>query len=288
MLTAVHILHQDPYGDVLELPLDASSGYVVKNIDGLGPVKADIVTTEYASMDGGVYQTANGNMRNIVFQIGFDPTYQSEDPFGELRRGLYPYLSPKMRVEMHFLSSNFETVKIIGYVESFEPSMFSAEPEMQISMLCPDPYFSSLVPIVLSGLLPETDIDIDYPFGAVPTGFVFTVQGITAPSAQAFSAFTVTRFGWYPAQLDYFGPLYSAGPPLTIQVVTVKGSKSAGWVLASAYNPSVPFVGTNLLGYIEGWMELVPGNNPLRIVFTPDIIGPTAMSISYTVRYVGL
>ena len=283
MLTAVHIYNG---GDLLELPLDGSSGYVIKDIDGLGPVKADIVTTEYASMDGGVYQASKVGMRNIVLQLGFDPSYESEDPFGELRRNLYTCLTPKTQVTMLFLSNNFETVKITGYVESFEPSMFSAEPEVQVSIVCPDPYFNSLVPITVvhtgSGVLVITNP------GTVETGLVFTIWPIYAP-VNFSSGFTLTRTSpGADDSMTYIGPDFIANLHVAVQVVTVKGSKSVKWSTDSPdmYNP-YPFEGQNALGYLDGWVEVMPGTNAFQVDLPPNAIGPIA-SVSFTPKYVGL
>ena len=290
MLTAVHIYKPElgQIGDHLELPFDASSGYVVKEIEGLGPVKADIITTEYASMDGGAYQTARGNMRNIVLQLGFDPSYESDDPFGELRRGLYPYLTPKMHVELRFLSSNFETVKILGYVESFEPSIFSAEPEVQISILCPDPYFSSIAPVTVFPNIGES-FNIENPIGAVATGFTLTVDEFETHISNPILV-KVTKFHMPEGTTSMSLVGHVAGVPglVVLKIVTIKGSKSAIWWDYEDYDPIDPVNGTNVLGYLDNWLDISPGDNSIKVDLWAMNPLDANVTFSFIPKYAGL
>ena len=48
-----------------------SFGFFIKSIEGLGPVKSDINLREMAGIDGGFYNSARADSRNIVFNIGF-------------------------------------------------------------------------------------------------------------------------------------------------------------------------------------------------------------------------
>ena len=47
-----------------------TSGFNIRNITGLGPVKADITTTKMVVADGDVYNSARANGRNIVLTLG--------------------------------------------------------------------------------------------------------------------------------------------------------------------------------------------------------------------------
>ena len=103
MLSSVKITN--PRGNELELPMNEGAEIVIKGISGLGPVKADILTAEYVNVPGGAYKGNKQNQRNIVMLLGFQPTHESEDPYGELRRGLYPWFITGARVEMVFEST---------------------------------------------------------------------------------------------------------------------------------------------------------------------------------------
>lgn len=53
-----------------------ASGYLIEEITGLGPPTATINTTDMASIDGSIYNSARVGMRNIVLtlRLQFKPT----------------------------------------------------------------------------------------------------------------------------------------------------------------------------------------------------------------------
>lgn len=286
MLRAVYVYNE--LGANVRLPLDDSSEYVIKSIEGLGPVKANIVTTEYVGVDGGFYQNSKGTMRNIVIQIGFDPSYVSDDPYGELRRALYPYLLPKMQVRLMFDTDNYGFVEIIGYVESFEPSIFSAEPEVQISILCPDPNFYTGV-VNTASRVGSGQLIVTNP-GTVDTGMIFTLFPFYDRFATG-TIFKVTRISPTYDTMRYIGPFFSVNTTIAFRANTTKGLKSAGWM--DGYNPNNPQFfdpedALPLLGYMENWIDLVPGENILQLDLPPTQGTPITASIMFTTRYAGL
>ena len=66
---------------VLELGKPEESGFLITSIDGLGPVKANINTTNKSGMDGSKYNSAKRENRNIVIHLKFisDGTETIED-----------------------------------------------------------------------------------------------------------------------------------------------------------------------------------------------------------------
>ena len=67
-------------GESLDMVLTdpSSSGFIIQSIDGLGPVKATINTTQMSSAtDGALFNSAKRDKRNIVMKVEFmvaDPT----------------------------------------------------------------------------------------------------------------------------------------------------------------------------------------------------------------------
>ena len=55
----------------VELTRPEFSGFAITNIEGLGPVKADINMTDISTYDGGLYNSSRLGIRNIVFNIIF-------------------------------------------------------------------------------------------------------------------------------------------------------------------------------------------------------------------------
>jgi hypothetical protein len=122
----------------LELRFPEKSGFLVQGISGLGPSKAAINSTESATSDGSVYNSARVTMRNIVFTLKLLP-----HPDMETTRQLsYKYFPIKKLVTILIETDN-RVCETYGYVESNEPNIFSNMETTQISILCPDPYFYS-------------------------------------------------------------------------------------------------------------------------------------------------
>lgn len=113
-------------------------GMVIKKIDGLGPAKADINTTDLATSDGSLFNSSRLNKRNITMQILLTNAPDIETS----RQRTYKYFPIKKPVEFLIELDN-RIGKTTGYVESNEPDIFSKEEEMSISLICDYPYFYS-------------------------------------------------------------------------------------------------------------------------------------------------
>ena len=124
----------------LELPVFGSNlPYNIVFVDGLGPVQAEVVTSDFALWDGVRLQNSRVLARNIVLTLELRPGVGASNA----RSALSVYFSPKNRVSLKFEDPNFTLPEVYtnGVVESFEVSLFSRTPMAQISILCFDPYF---------------------------------------------------------------------------------------------------------------------------------------------------
>lgn len=128
----------NPKGESLKLELTRPelSGLIVQSIEGLGPTKATINTGETATMDGSLFNSARASNRNIVITLAlmFAPTVEDS------RHKTYKYFPVKKRIRLDF-ETDRRSVYTYGYVESNEPAIFSSQETVQISVICPDPYF---------------------------------------------------------------------------------------------------------------------------------------------------
>ena len=124
----------------LELMRPDLSGFIVKTIDGLGPAKASINTSEIATADGGVYNSARLDTRNIVFDLEFMQT--KTESIEDIRLKSYKYFPIKKPVRLTIETDN-RLLETEGYVESNEPNIFSKNEGTRISIICPDPYLYS-------------------------------------------------------------------------------------------------------------------------------------------------
>lgn len=133
----------------LELTRPEKSGFVIQEITGLGPSKADIHVTEVSTNDGSLYNSAKINTRNIVLTLNFMFQPSVED----MRQMSYKYFPLKKLLKLLIETDN-RICQIYGYVESNEPDIFSESETTQISIICPDPYFYSeeIITTMFSGI----------------------------------------------------------------------------------------------------------------------------------------
>lgn len=113
-------------------------GLIITSIDGLGPAKATINTTDISMFDGALYNSARLAMRNITIDLLFVQSPSIEDA----RQRTYKYFPIKRNVEIVIETDN-HTLGTVGYVESNEPNIFNKQEGTSISLVCPDPYLYS-------------------------------------------------------------------------------------------------------------------------------------------------
>lgn len=122
----------------MELGRPEESGFLVRDITGLGPPKANINATENSTDDGSVFNSARLDPRNIVMTLGLLPLPTVENT----RQSSYKFFPIKKPLTLIFETDN-RLCEITGYVESNVPDIFSKEESIQLSIICHDPYFYS-------------------------------------------------------------------------------------------------------------------------------------------------
>lgn len=158
-------------------PTTPEGPYTVKKIDGLNPAKADIFTANNIGQDGATYKGARTGMRNIVLYLGFTKTDPERSANVYLRGDVYERFPPKGKVRMVFFSDNHPSIQIEGYVESVESDIFSRMPDVQISIICPDPYFEALEERSIAGV-DGTNLVLPR-LGNAPTPFTLKTEKLT-------------------------------------------------------------------------------------------------------------
>ena len=139
MIKSVTITNYHGESIVIELPEgNPDHGLIINKIEGLGPPTASINTTNLATNDGSIYNSARIQERNIIFGLIFSFCPRIEDA----RQNTYRYFPIKKNVEILIETDN-RIVKTNGFVESNEPDVFSKDESTQISIICTDPYFYS-------------------------------------------------------------------------------------------------------------------------------------------------
>ena len=127
-------------GDSIKMSLEEpeKTGLAILSVAGLSPTKANINTTDMATIDGSLYNSARLDKRNIVFTFLFldSETESIED----IRHKTYRYFPIKKKLDI-VIETDRRSVRTTGYVESHEALIFSEQAGTTISVICPDPYF---------------------------------------------------------------------------------------------------------------------------------------------------
>lgn len=157
MIKSLKVTNHNNQSLTLELYHPEKSGLIINNIEGLGPPKANINSTEVAMIDGGLFTSARMTQRNIVITLAmmFDPLIE------DARLRTYTYFPVKKQVHLE-VTTDYRHAECDGYVESNTPIIFSKNETTQISIICPDPFFYEMGEEVMafSGVHPR----FEFPF----------------------------------------------------------------------------------------------------------------------------
>lgn len=253
---------------------DVADGYVLQDVQGLDPVKATIISSEFANLDGVQYQTSKREARNLLVYLGLEPDYVSTSVRG-LRQNLYKWFMPKSPVNIRLFDTEGPTVSIDGRIESCESPLFVKDPQAVISVFCPDSDFVELTSESGSGntVSDTTEFLITYD-GTVETGIEFTLNLNRTESdfiiyhRQPDNQIKTLEFNASLLNLD------------TLVINTNVGQKSITLTRSG--------VESSLLYGREpksDWFELQPGDNYFRWYATGAAI---PFTYEYTNRYGGL
>ena len=138
MIKSVTITNHLDESIKLDLFNPEESGFIIKSIEGLGPVKANINFKELATNDGSIDNSARLSSRNIVMSLQFMESPSIE----ETRLKSYKYFPIKRNIKF-LIETDSRICETIGRVETNVPTIFSNAEGCQISILCSNPYFYS-------------------------------------------------------------------------------------------------------------------------------------------------
>lgn len=273
MLQTVEV--RKPAGTLLSLPLEAvSNGLYIKDIQGLDPVKATIVSSSFANKDGTQFHSARREERNILIKIELEPDY-SVDSVKSLRKRIYSFFMPKSQVDLRFIDDDGLQVDISGRVETCESPLFTDKPQVDISVICFDPDFIDHTEVPTSGNTTSDTTETLYTYlGTVEAGINFKLHVNR----------TLTQFTIYHRppdgvirSMDFSASLVTGD---LVEINTVAGSKyvtlnRSGTISSLLYAVSPQ----------SNWIELEEGANYIRVYATGAAI---PYDIVYKPRYGGL
>ena len=182
-------------------------GIFITEIEGLGPVKADIKMGESATRHGGRFNSARANCRDISFHFLFLDINGLTVEDGRLT--IYKFFPLTEEVTVYFNTEN-RNVRVKGYVESIEPDIFTDQAGATVTIKCPSAWFilsgvrnedvnefSNLEKmfefefadepspsLIFNSLEPGKSHEIDYP-GEIVTGMTISIKGKPAENVNA-------------------------------------------------------------------------------------------------------
>ena len=255
-------------GEIFELTHD-SRNYAVTGVEGLTYPPTAVNTSTGGGLDGTFHNSSRVDQRNIVITIILNGDIEAN------RQRLYKIFNLKKPCKIYFQNEN-RSVFITGYVETLEGDLFVKREQMQISIICPRPFWEDLntiytelsntlklfefpFSIAFNNPIPFSD-HIDYPLavidniGDIEAGVIMNVS-ITD---------TVTGLKLYNLTTQkYIGFDYTFGDGDELTIDTISGEMSA------MLNRNGDMI--NLLNYMADgstWLKLLPGENEFSYAAT--------------------
>lgn len=138
------------------MDLSKDVDYQVYKIEGLGPADADVFTDKNIGYHGSRYKSSRINARNINIYIALEGAQIEKK-----RLQLFQYVKPSYPVTISFQNDSLD-VWIKGYVETVAVNYFDTPETIQITALCPDPFWhdAAVSSVLSSRLVP----DFQFPF----------------------------------------------------------------------------------------------------------------------------
>ena len=270
-------------GDIFELTHDTQN-YAIIGVQGLTPPATTVNTSTGGTIDGTFYNSSRVEQRNLVIDIVLRGDIEGN------RQRLYKIFNIKKQCTIYFTNAN-RNVQIVGYVETLEGNLFELGETMQISIICPRPFFEDLetiynelsqivrmfeFPFSISDPIPFSEI-VDYPLctinnsGDVECGCTMSITiGDTVTGFTIYNTTNQTFMG--------FNYSFEDGDEITIN--TNSGQMSATLIRAGQK--------TNLLNYItknSTWFRLSVGDNDFT--FTTTAGGESVLIIFATANLYG-
>lgn len=127
-------------GSIYELTHNTGR-YAVVGIDGLTRPPTNINTAIAGGIDGSFFNSARVEQRNLVISIILRGDIEIN------RQALYTIFPLKSKCTIYFSNKNRD-VKIEGFVETLEADLFTMQERVQVSIICPRPYWQDMNEII--------------------------------------------------------------------------------------------------------------------------------------------
>ena len=259
-------------GEIYELTHNRRQ-YSILDITGLTLPQCNVNMISSAGQDGGEYSSSHLNPRNIVITLALEGDIETNR---QLLYTIFPLHSP---VTVYYQTFNRD-LYIDGYLESIDGSLFAQREAMQISIICPDPYWKSMYKLTA-----ETSAQGGHPTcslvnaGDIDIGFhaVMHISTEDPPPVTLAKSADASLASIYPYARHLFLQPLDGGEPVAYSTTLNKVSEL--------------FVdGQDLTAHIAGIDKLTKksellgeGTDYVHILLDADCITSTAYSINYVI-----
>ena len=283
MLAQVNVAYTDDNGTSLShtfpiLGVTPKEPLIVSQITGLTPVDFDLFVGDYAR-NGGIYQGRRVGVRNIVMHIDMNP-----DPaLGQTVSGLRKLLSNLFvknavrgeMVRMVFIDVEGHQVYTEAYTEKFETEIFSKETMVQVSLLCPDPYFNDVTGVNLQDPNGWVSLPIEYN-GDVEVGLSLELEVLYEPTA-----------GTIKVLLDNGQTMTLIHPFAFGDVITINTQRGSRGITLRRGSSTTSILGS--LSPDSRWLEVGRRNNVLSATGLTSSTSPAVIKrVVYRPKHGGL
>lgn len=244
-----------------KLAFTQNEKYTITAINGLGAPDAVINTADVGQFDGQRFNSSKVSMRNITMNIVISGDVETN------RIALYQIFKAKEWIRFRY-RNGLRDVYIDGYIESAPVNLFSQKQEVQVSILCPEPFFKAAEEIIDDMNLVISLFYFPFSFeesgeaiseynevaekvvlnsGDIENGMIIELKAIgKVVNPKVISSDT----------LEFFGLNYTMENGDVILISTEKGNKTVRLIREG--------IETNIFNYIMkdiSWLQLKAGDN---------------------------
>lgn len=269
-------------GEVLNLSADPRYEPV---LSGTGPPSATIMRSKMATSDGTRFNSATVDERNLVLTI-----YMRRD-IARARLALYRWAAAKAYIKVYYENDGID-VWLDGYIETVEVDPWEQLQNVQISIICPQPFWQDLQ---------ETYTDASDVKGAFSFPFAIPAAGIPLSTIDQTASSVIVNDGQVSTGLrieilakvrslqpriynletgEFIGFSVDMEPGDRLIVNTTTGQKS---IVLSRNGIKTNYINTLMAG--STWLQLSVGRHEFS--YTVDE-GALEMVIYHTNKYQGV
>ena len=148
-----------------QLNLTQNPDYVVTNIDGLFPPEGIINLMQRAGHNGSLFNSAFVDNRQIILNLAINKNACTN------RNALYKFFQTARPVRLIY-NNDLHGVYIDGYVQNAPIEFFGQKQTVQITIICPDPFWHGTVNA--EGSTDGMDAMFEFPFSIPEGGIPFS------------------------------------------------------------------------------------------------------------------